>query len=69
MPGSMNKARQAAEIAFENTQSQFRARTRAHEERDSEVTERNEKTIRLRAARLEREEATKSLTAAPKRRK
>lgn len=55
MSGSMSRARQMAEIAFDKTQSRVPDRTRAMQERDVEIAEREEKTRRLRAARLERE--------------
>lgn len=59
MSGKMSKARQIAEIAFDKTQSHFLDRTRAMQERDVEIAEREEKTRRLRTARLERERAGK----------
>ena len=65
MSGTMSKARQIAEMAFEKTQSQFLNRTRALQERDTEVSERAEKTRRLRTARLEREQAGKPIGALP----
>lgn len=55
MSEAVSKARQLAEIAFDKTQSQFLARTRAFEEHDTVTAERVEKTQRLRAARLERD--------------
>lgn len=61
MSGTMSKARQIAEMAFDKTQSQFLDRTRAFQEQDAEISDRAEKTRRLRTARLERE---KSGTAA-----
>ena len=57
MSEAVSKARQMAEIAFDKTQSQFLARTRAFEEHDTVTAERAEKTQRLRAARLEREQS------------
>lgn len=59
MPGTMSRARQTAEAAFDKTQSQFRSKTRALDEHDTEAAERAEKTRRLRAARLEREQFAK----------
>lgn len=56
MPGTMSRARQTAEAAFDKTQSQFLSRTRALDEQNTETAERAEKTRRLRAARLEREQ-------------
>ncbi|SDF92006.1 hypothetical protein PUH89_15740 [Rhodobacter capsulatus] len=57
MSGQMSKARQNAEIAFNKTQSQFLERRRAVQEQDTETSERAAKTLRLRTARLEREQA------------
>ncbi|KQB12990.1 hypothetical protein H9N28_14160 [Rhodobacter capsulatus] len=57
MSGQMSKARQIAEIAFNKTQSQFLERRRAVQEQDTETSERAAKTLRLRTARLEREQA------------
>lgn len=59
MPGTMSRARQTAEAAFDKTQSQFLSRTRALDEQNTEAAERAEKTRRLRAARLESEQVTK----------
>lgn len=64
MSGTMSKARQAAEIAFDKTQSQFLDRTRAFQEQDAEVADRVEKTRRLRTARLEREQSGKAVAFA-----
>lgn len=63
-----SKSREKAEIAFANAQSQFFARNSAVEELDSIVLAREEKTRRLREARLakeliDREAATVSLLA------
>ncbi len=68
MSQTHSKARQKAEIAFANAQSQFFARNRAVEELDSLILAREEKTRRLREARLakemnDREAATASLLA------
>ncbi|WP_253944277.1 hypothetical protein [Pseudogemmobacter hezensis] len=52
-------------MAFDKTQSQFLDRTRALEERDTEISERAEKTRRLRTARLEREQAGKLVASLP----
>ncbi|NPD14933.1 hypothetical protein HOY34_06885 [Xinfangfangia sp. D13-10-4-6] len=65
MPGTLSRARQIAEMAFDKTQSQFLDRTRALEERDTEISERAEKTRRLRTARLEREQAGKLVASLP----
>ena len=50
-----SKPRQQAEIAFGKTQSQFFARGQALEELDAIASARNEKTMRLREARLAKE--------------
>ena len=60
-----SKPRQQAEIAFGKTQSQFFARGQAFEELDSITAARNEKTARLREARLAKE-AQDSLALAAK---
>lgn len=51
-----SKSRQQAETAFSKTQSQFLARERALEEIDTIAVAREEKTLRLREARLAREQ-------------
>ena len=53
-----SKSRQRAEIAFGKAQSQLVARQRMVEERSSLVLAREEKTLRLREARLAKELAT-----------
>lgn len=68
MSQTHSKSRQKAEVAFANAQSQFFARNCAVEELDSLVLAHEEKTQRLRAARLakelkDRETATASLLA------
>ena len=68
MSQTHSKSRQKAEIAFADAQSQFFARNSAVEELDSLVLAREEKTRRLREARLakelnDREAATASLLA------
>ncbi|MBB5042940.1 hypothetical protein [Shinella fusca] len=68
MSQTHSKSRQQAEIAFANAQSQFFARNSAVEELDSLTLAREEKTRRLREARLakelnDREAATASLIA------
>jgi len=50
-----SKSRQQAEIAFGNVQSQFLARNNVREELDSMVVARDDKTLRLREARLAKE--------------
>lgn len=68
MSQTLSKSREQAEIAFARMQSQPVVRSRAVEELDSLVLAREEKTLRLRAARLakelkDRETATASLLA------
>jgi hypothetical protein len=55
MANSHSKPRQQAEIAFGKVQSQFLARERAFEELDTVEATRDEKTRRLREARLAKE--------------
>jgi hypothetical protein len=55
MAQTYSKTRQQAEIAFGKTQSQSIARERAYDELDSIVVARDEKTRRLREARLAKE--------------
>ncbi len=55
MTQTYSKSRQQAEIAFSQTQSQFFARNSAVDELDSLVRSREEKTVRLREARLAKE--------------
>jgi hypothetical protein len=50
-----SKSRQQAESAFSKVQSQFLARNRAIEEVDTMVKAREDKTSRLRTARLAKE--------------
>lgn len=52
MTQTYSKSRQQAEIAFGNVQSQFFGRGNAVEEQDLIVLDRDDKTARLRAARL-----------------
>lgn len=63
MSGAMSRARQIAEAAFDKTQTQFRDGRRALQELDAEISERAEKTRRLRTARLERERAGQAVSA------
>ncbi|ALV29078.1 MAG: hypothetical protein ACK4HD_16050 [Pannonibacter phragmitetus] len=65
MTDKHSKSRQQAETAFGREQSQFFARTRAFEELDAITAARDEKTLRLREARLARE-LSESLAAAAK---
>ncbi|MBB6467644.1 hypothetical protein [Aminobacter carboxidus] len=55
MTDSQSKAREQAESAFGKTQSQSLARNRINSEMDAVVQQREEKTLRLRALRLEKE--------------
>ena len=55
MTETHSKSRQQAEIAFGHTQSQFFARGHAVEEMESIVRTREEKTLRLREARMAKE--------------
>lgn len=55
MSDAHSKSRQRAELAFAKEQSQFLARDSAVEELDSIVQAREEKTLRLREARLAKE--------------
>lgn len=55
MTETHSKSRQRAEIAFAKEQSQFFARGNAVEELDAIVQAREEKTLRLREARLAKE--------------
>ncbi|AOF94332.1 hypothetical protein [Sinorhizobium sp. RAC02] len=55
MSQTHSKSRQQAEIAFGNAQSQFFARNSAVDELDSIVRSREERTLRLREARLAKE--------------
>lgn len=64
MSQTNSKSRQQAEIAFGNLQSQFFARNRAVEELDSLVRSRDEKTVRLREARLAKESQDRAATTA-----
>lgn len=61
-----SKSRQQAEVAFSKAQSQFFARDRAVEEQEAIVRAREEKTLRLREARLAKElDDRATATAAP----
>ncbi len=62
---SENKSREHAEVAFGHIQSQFFARGNAVEEMDHVTRSREEKTFRLRMARLAKEEQDR-LTASMK---
>lgn len=55
MTETHSKSRQTADVAFGKAQSQFAARNRVIEELDLIVVARDEKTARLREARLAKE--------------
>ncbi|MDR6759713.1 hypothetical protein J2Y48_005031 [Mycoplana sp. BE70] len=59
-----SKSRQQAEVAFANAQSQFFGRSSAAEELDSLAQAREEKTLRLREARLAKESKDHEAAAA-----
>ena len=60
MTQTHSKSRQQAEIAFGNVQSQFFGRGNAVEERDVTIQAREDKTARLREARLAKETQDRS---------
>lgn len=64
MTQTYSKSRQRAEIAFGNVQSQFFARNSAVEELDSLARSRQEKTLRLRDARLAKESQDRAIATA-----
>lgn len=64
MSETHSKSRQQAELAFSKAQTQFTVRTRVVEEMDSIAQARDEKTLRLREARLAKE-LEDSLIVAP----
>ena len=57
MTETYSKSRQQAEIAFGNVQTEFFAKNNAMEELESAAQARNAKTLRLREARLAKEQA------------
>ena len=57
MTETYSKSRQQAEIAFGNVQTEFFAKNNAMEELESAAKARNAKTLRLREARLAKEQA------------
>lgn len=63
MTQTLSKSREQAETAFARTQTHFFARGAAVEEMDSIVADREAKTIRLREARLAKEEQDRALAA------
>lgn len=70
MTQTHSRARQEAEIAFARAQSQFLARESAVEELDAVARARQEKTVRLKKARLakereDRERATAVISCKP----
>lgn len=63
---SVNKSREHAQAAFSHLQSQFFARGSAVDEMDHVIRSREEKTSRLREARLAKEEQDRlSASTAP----
>jgi hypothetical protein len=64
MTQTHSKSRQQAEVAFGNAQSQFFARNSAVDELDSIVRSREEKTLRLREARLAKETHDRAVATA-----
>ncbi|MEZ2223491.1 hypothetical protein [Rhizobium sp. RCC_161_2] len=64
MTQTHRKSRQQEEIAFGDAQSQFFARNRAVDELDSIVRSREEKTLRLREARLAKETHDRAVATA-----
>jgi hypothetical protein len=57
MTETYSKSRQRAEIAFGNVQTQFFAKNQAAEELESDAQSQQAKTLRLREARLAREQS------------
>lgn len=68
MSATQSSAQRMAELAFSNLKSPTPTKTRAQEERDAEVAEQAEKNRRLRAARLERDQAEKQTAKKPAKR-
>lgn len=64
MTPTHSQAREQAEIAFAKAQSQFLARERPVEERDAIAQARAEKTLRLKAARMARDQDERARAAA-----
>lgn len=65
MKETYSKSRQQAETAFGNLQTQFLAKNSAVEELQSDAQARDAKTLRLREARLAKEQADRiSVTSA-----
>ncbi|GAC1046375.1 MULTISPECIES: hypothetical protein [Rhizobium] len=60
MTETYSKSRQQAEIAFGNVQTEFFAKNNAMEELESAAQARNAKTLRLREARLAKEQAERT---------
>jgi len=58
-----SKSRQQAEIAFGNVQTEFFAKNNAREELESVAKARDGKTLRLREARLAKEQAERVLAS------
>lgn len=59
MTATYSKSRQQAETAFGNLQTEFFAKNNAVEELESVAQARDAKTLRLREARLAKEEASR----------
>ncbi|MCB5205094.1 hypothetical protein LH464_21745 [Neorhizobium sp. T786] len=59
-----SKSRQKAEVAFGNLQSQFFAKGKAVEEMDYALLAREEKTLRLREARITKEASDRAAALA-----
>ncbi len=60
MTATYSRARQQAEVAFGNVQTEFFSKNKAMEEFDSATQQREAKTLRLREARLAKEQAERA---------
>lgn len=60
MTETYSKARQRAEVAFGNVQTEFFSKNNAMEELESAAQSREAKTLRLRGARLAKEQAERA---------
>ncbi|MBV0893559.1 hypothetical protein KTN05_17400 [Paracoccus sp. Z118] len=65
MTQASSRTRAQAEIAFAEAQSQFLARERPIDELDAIAQARAEKTLRLKTARMARDEEERARVAAP----
>ena len=63
MTPTHSRPRQQAEVAFAKAQSQFLARERPADELDAAAQARAEKTLRLKAARLARDQTQRTTAA------